>query len=447
MRVGLPKGRLLPTTTRILACLGLDWSPGSAYRLLRRGLDVWLLKMCDIPRLVADGELDLGLAPCDWIEESGPGCARSAPVAPSASRVSLLAPRDAAGRLDEAPPLRVATEYPNLARRFFTERGVRVRIMEVHGSTEAYAPELADVVVDCVETGVTAERHGLVEVERLCGCDLHVIARAELEEEMRAFGERIAPAVAQHERRAIPTPTEIALCDLPPYLRAAALPWIRADALRELDNVGAMSLARPRGERPVYLTAFDRDVRLLVPAGTTSQLLNEALERFIADGSLRREAADLVSLVVLLAAWDDLIRELGLYPGRVYLASEQAVGELLRLVGAGLSGSDALHRLLLEAQALDLLYRFPVAYKFRRAYGVENQCRLNGWGRRLAQRTLADPVCAALHEQWREAIRAHLRNHERLYAEHILHVASQGLAAAPADSWSLARSLPVPILL
>lgn len=195
MRVGLPKGRLLPVSERVLRRLQLSRGEGSVYRVANAELTVWLLKMCDIPRLVGTGELDVGLAPTEWVEEVGDGCETLASGSGYAVRVSVLGQPEWRGQLRGAGSLRVATEYPNLARRHLGGWARELSITEIHGSAEAYPPELADVVLDCVETGATAAEHGLIEVERLFDCGLHVIAGAVSGTTQRRVAERIGGAI------------------------------------------------------------------------------------------------------------------------------------------------------------------------------------------------------------------------------------------------------------
>jgi len=63
---------------------------------------------------------------------------------------------------------RVATKYPRLAARAFARRGVPVDVVRLSGSVElAAVSDLADAIVDLVETGRTLEDNGLVVVEEL----------------------------------------------------------------------------------------------------------------------------------------------------------------------------------------------------------------------------------------------------------------------------------------
>jgi ATP phosphoribosyltransferase len=447
VRIGLPKGRLIGISERALRGLGIERGSASVYRLRGEDVTVWLLKMCDIPRLVEAGDLDIGIAPDEWIEEAGPTCERVASFDGYTTRVSVLAPDDHPNGMDGDQGLRVATSFPNVARRFLASRTSNLGVLEVHGSAEAYPPELADVVVDCVETGGTAREHGLVEVESLLDSRLHLITRPGGAQEA---GEVVARLIrildGSPSGSAEPAPA-VRFHELPPYLRAALLACVREGGPRQVDGIGAVEV-RPRSDdEPVYMTVWDRGLELSLPDGVGAERLQEALESLLAAGGLRRDAPDLFTLVVLLSLWDDLIRDVGLYAGRVYMASEEATRRLLPLAGVEPPAPERFTQLLLEAQALELMYRFPVAYKFRRSYGLENQCRLNGWGRRLARRVVGHEASARESEQWRERLRCHLEEHADAYRQHIEHVGSEGLATAPADSWALSARLPVPILL
>jgi ATP phosphoribosyltransferase len=456
VRLGLPKGRLLATSERVLDALGLSKPSPSTYRMVAPGLTVWLLKMRDIPALVAAGALDVGIAPDEWIEECGDGCERLARLDGYRARISLLVPGERSAPLDGAAALRVATEFPNVTRRHLDGRVAKLDVVEVHGSCEAYPLELADAVVDCVESGATAQRHGLEEREPLLECGLHLIAGPHVRGSRahREVAARIASALPAGAEpggagtdRVAPAATTLRLHDLPPYLRAALLPVVRGDEERAIGADRSVRLVRPRGATPAYLALWDRELRVMATGVGSLAELADALEAHIAAGGLRHDSSDVFHLAALLSIWDDVIREVELYPGRVYMASEEAARRLFPVGGLEAPSRADFAKLLLEAQALELVYRFPVAYKFRGGYGGENQCRLNGWGRRLAQRAMNDAGSAALREQLRGALRSHLLEHRDAYASHIEYVSSEGLATAPADSWSLASALPVPILL
>ena len=49
--------------------------------------------------------------------------------------------------------MRVATEYPELTRRYLESNGVKAEVMLSYGATEAKIPDIADAVVEITETG------------------------------------------------------------------------------------------------------------------------------------------------------------------------------------------------------------------------------------------------------------------------------------------------------
>jgi ATP phosphoribosyltransferase len=64
--------------------------------------------------------------------------------------------------------VRVATKYPNLARRYFSDRGIQVEVVRLDGSIElAPLVGLADRIVDLVQSGETLRANGLVEVAEI----------------------------------------------------------------------------------------------------------------------------------------------------------------------------------------------------------------------------------------------------------------------------------------
>ena len=69
---------------------------------------------------------------------------------------------------DSTRPLRVATKYPNITRKFFGSRSQPVDLIYLNGSIElAPIVGLADVIVDIVETGNTLRENNLTVLEEI----------------------------------------------------------------------------------------------------------------------------------------------------------------------------------------------------------------------------------------------------------------------------------------
>ncbi|MDE2458392.1 MAG: ATP phosphoribosyltransferase, partial [Rhodospirillales bacterium] len=83
-------------------------------------------------------------------------------------RISVAEPKDDAGQTDlsRVSAIRVASKYPNTAKRHFARRGIQAEIVELSGSMElAPGLGLSRLIVDLVQTGSTLKANGLVETD------------------------------------------------------------------------------------------------------------------------------------------------------------------------------------------------------------------------------------------------------------------------------------------
>jgi len=144
---------------------------------------VRILRPQEIARYVAEGLFDLGITGRDWIEESGAEVVSlgelhySKATARPVSIVLAVAEDDGAGAVgDLKPGVRVATEYPELTRRFFAEHGIEADIRLSYGATEAKVPEIVDAVVELTETGRALRAAGLRVIETILVSHTELIA-------------------------------------------------------------------------------------------------------------------------------------------------------------------------------------------------------------------------------------------------------------------------------
>ena len=178
--MGLPKGRFWGHSAALLSKLGMIEPTERRYKMnAGEALQIRLLKVRDIPELVRQGIIDVGVAPDEWIEESGEGIERVASLGGYQSRLCLLSSIYREG-IQELPPgqmVTLVTEFPNVAQKHFARAEHKVKIITVHGSAEALVPGIADFAVDCVETGSTAAANDLIVVNEIFRCDVHIITR------------------------------------------------------------------------------------------------------------------------------------------------------------------------------------------------------------------------------------------------------------------------------
>lgn len=139
-------------------------------------IDILRVRDDDIPGLVFDGVVDLGIIGENVLEEEELRRLSSGDEANykmltrldfGGCRLSLAVPQDAEYDGPESlNNMRIATSYPQLLKRFMNERGLKFKSCLLNGSVEV-APRagLADAICDLVSTGATLEANGLREVD------------------------------------------------------------------------------------------------------------------------------------------------------------------------------------------------------------------------------------------------------------------------------------------
>ena len=177
--LAVPKGRILGEAAPLLARAGIRPDPGLHDERDRRlrfptddpALDLVRVRSFDVATFVASGAAAIGICGADvLLEFDYPELYAPVDLGIGACRVSVAAPASGAG--DDDPrrwsQVRVATKYPNIARRHFAARGVHAEIVHLHGAMEL-APGLgiARLIVDLVQTGSTLRANGLVELETI----------------------------------------------------------------------------------------------------------------------------------------------------------------------------------------------------------------------------------------------------------------------------------------
>ena len=185
--IAIPKGSLQNQTLELLAQAGLEVR--RTEREYSAKIDdhrigkVKILRPQEIPLYVAEGYFDIGISGTDWVEESGAKVVKVSDLnygkqGPGKVKLVVAVPEgmNVKRALEIPPGSRVATEYPNLTRAFFSNLGIPLEIQYSYGATEAKVPELTDVVVDLTETGSTLRKNGLKIIEVMLESTSELIA-------------------------------------------------------------------------------------------------------------------------------------------------------------------------------------------------------------------------------------------------------------------------------
>ncbi|HVQ76343.1 MAG TPA: ATP phosphoribosyltransferase [Candidatus Binatia bacterium] len=175
LTLALPKGRLLDPALSLLAGIGIEGLGADVGRRLLlvdpdRELRFILLKPADIPTYVLYGAADLGIVGKDILAEQEPDVYEPLDLGFGFCRLVVAEPRELWERDDPSrwSWVRVATKYPVLTERYFSERGIQVEMIRLDGSIElAPLVGLAERIVDLVQSGDTLRANGLVEVAEI----------------------------------------------------------------------------------------------------------------------------------------------------------------------------------------------------------------------------------------------------------------------------------------
>ena len=179
LRLVLPKGSLERATFELFEAADLSVVRSSSVDYKAsiddpRVDEVRILRPQEIAGYVAEGLFDLGITGRDWVEETSARVeslgelkyskATSNPV----KVVVAVAGDSTVQRVDELPNgVRVASEYPEMTKRFFATKGVDADVRLSYGASEAKIPDIADCVVDITETGRALRAAGLRVIDTI----------------------------------------------------------------------------------------------------------------------------------------------------------------------------------------------------------------------------------------------------------------------------------------
>ncbi|WP_154049142.1 ATP phosphoribosyltransferase [Buchnera aphidicola] len=153
-------------------------------------IDIIFVRDDDIPGLIMDGVVELGIIGSNVLEEK---CLTRLLTKEPVSytilqnldfgicRLSLSIPLDMEySDISCLKNYRIATSYPNLLKRYFDKKNIPFKPFVLNGSVEvAYNSGLADVICDLVSTGATLDANGLKEVETIYDSRACLISRKE----------------------------------------------------------------------------------------------------------------------------------------------------------------------------------------------------------------------------------------------------------------------------
>ena len=181
LNIALPKGRLGEKVYKLFAKAGYEFTGmlDNNRRLVfvNEALDMrcFWVKPFDVPVYVERGTADIGAAGKDILLERSPDVYELLDLEAGKCRMAVAARE---GFTDDTErTLRVATEFPNIAREYYAGLGRDIDIICLRGSLElAPVLGLSDVIVDIVETGTTLRENNLKVVNYFADLSARLIA-------------------------------------------------------------------------------------------------------------------------------------------------------------------------------------------------------------------------------------------------------------------------------
>lgn len=181
LNIALPKGRLGEKAYAAFERIGcgcpaiLEQGRKLIFENADNGVRFFWAKPSDVAIYVERGAADIGVVGKDILSEYRPDVYELADLGMGRCRMAVAGPKGR--RAAEDRTLRVATKFSRIAREHYESLGREIDIIHLNGSIEI-APllDLADVIVDIVETGSTLRENDLEVYEEIFPISARLIA-------------------------------------------------------------------------------------------------------------------------------------------------------------------------------------------------------------------------------------------------------------------------------
>lgn len=172
LTIALTKGRILKETLPLLARAGIEplEDVGTSRKLVfetsHSDVQLVIIRGTDVPTYVRHGAADMGVVGKDVLLEHGAeGLYEPLDLGIARCRLMTAGP---VGWQGTGARIRVATKFVNITRRYFARQGVHAELIKLYGAMElAPIMNLADLIVDIVDTGNTLRANGMAPLEEI----------------------------------------------------------------------------------------------------------------------------------------------------------------------------------------------------------------------------------------------------------------------------------------
>lgn len=180
LTIALTKGRILNETLPLLAKAGiapledLATSRKLIFDTTAKDVRLVVIRGTDVPTYVRHGAADMGVVGKDILLEHGAqGLYEPLDLGIARCRLMTAGP---VGWVSSGARIRVATKFERIARRYFARQGIHADVIKLYGAMElAPMMDLADLIVDIVDTGNTLRANGMEPMEEIAQISSRVV--------------------------------------------------------------------------------------------------------------------------------------------------------------------------------------------------------------------------------------------------------------------------------
>lgn len=184
LTIALPKGKLFYLAKDLFAKVGFvaDNLEEKSRKLVITNEELKLkfiiAKTADVPTYVEHGAADIGVIGKDVLMEAQKDVYELLDLGFGRCHLMMAVPKDKKrAKLTDYTHARVATKFPNVAKQFFTSKGMQMEYIKMNGSIElGPIVGLSESIVDIVETGTTLRENNLEEIAFIAEASARLIA-------------------------------------------------------------------------------------------------------------------------------------------------------------------------------------------------------------------------------------------------------------------------------
>jgi ATP phosphoribosyltransferase len=200
--IALTKGRILKETLPLLEQAGIvplediATSRKLVFETTMPTVRLVIIRGTDVPTYVRQGAADIGVVGKDILLEQGAeGMYEPLDLGIARCRLMTAAP---VGWQAGSQRVRVATKFTGVARRFFAERGIHADVIKLYGAMElAPIMQLADMIVDIVDTGNTLRANGMEPVDLIAEVSSRLVVNKAAMRAKHVEIQRVVSALAE----------------------------------------------------------------------------------------------------------------------------------------------------------------------------------------------------------------------------------------------------------